>query len=169
MRSVGKQETKPESENFERQRIGETASGVDKNVKAKRFILAAKLFSAPYAKELDLNEIDFTDETHKIIAEYVLEHEAQNERIRPSELFERLDEDCAELSEILDLNYGDKLTGEVAERIFQDSVRALEREQIEAKITAYGVLYKETQDETERKEITARLQSLLKKRNELKK
>lgn len=169
LRSVGKQETKPESENFERQRIGETASGVDKNVKAKRFILAAKLFSAPYAKELDLNEIDFTDETHKIIAEYVLEHEAQNERIRPSELFERLDEDCAELSEILDLNYGDKLTGEVAERFFQDSVRALEREQIEAKITAYGVLYKETQDETERKEITARLQSLLKKRNELKK
>ena len=169
LRSVGKQEAKPESENFERQRIGETASGVDKNVKAKRFILAAKLFSAPYAKELDLNEIDFTDETHKIIAEYVLEHEAQNERIRPSELFERLDEDCAELSEILDLNYGDKLTGEVAERFFQDSVRALEREQIEAKITAYGVLYKETQDETERKEITARLQSLLKKRNELKK
>ena len=169
LRSVGKQEAKPESENFERQRIGETASGVDKNVKAKRFILAAKLFSAPYAKELDLNEIDFTDETHKIIAEYVLEHEAQNERIRPSELFERLDEDCAELSKILDLNYGDKLTGEVAERFFQDSVRALEREQIEAKITAYGVLYKETQDETERKEITARLQSLLKKRNELKK
>ena len=169
LRSVGKQETKPESESFERQRIGETASGVDKNVKAKRFILAAKLFSAPYAKELDLNEIDFTDETHKIIAEYVLEHEAQNERIRPSELFERLDEDCEELSEILDLNYGDKLTGEVAERFFQDSVRALEREQIEAKITAYGVLYKETQDETERKEITARLQSLLKKRNELKK
>ncbi len=169
LRSVGKQEAKPESENFERQRIGETASGVDKNVKAKRFILAAKLFLAPYAKELDLNEIDFTDETHKIIAEYVLEHEAQNERIRPSELFERLDEDCAELSEILDLNYGDKLTGEVAERFFQDSVRALEREQIEAKITAYGVLYKETQDETERKEITARLQSLLKKRNELKK
>ena len=38
LRSVGKQETKPESESFERQRIGETASGVDKNVKAKRFI-----------------------------------------------------------------------------------------------------------------------------------
>ena len=80
--------------------------GTDKYKKAARVILAAKLFSAPYAGNCDLEGIKFEDDVHKIIAEYIIKCEKNAERVRPSELFEILDEDCPEFNEILDLNYG---------------------------------------------------------------
>ena len=115
----------PEDEEREKQveKIAEAEAGTDKHKKAKRFILAAKLFSAPYAINTSLDELPFTDETHIIIANYITDREARGEKIRPSELFELLDEDCKEFNAILDLNYGDKLTGGVAEQFFMDSVR----------------------------------------------
>ena len=101
--------------------------------KAARFVLAAKLFSAPYAKDFDIKSIDFAVEVHKIIAEYIAERETAGERLRPSELFEVLDEDCPEFNEILDLNYGDKLAGEVGEKFFTDSVKTLKKQDYERK------------------------------------
>ena len=106
-------------------------AGTDKYKKAARFILAAKLFSAPYAENYTLDGIEFEDNVHKIIAQYIGSCEKNAEKVRPSELFEILDEDCPEFNEILDLNYGDKLSGEIAERFFSDSVKTLERERSE--------------------------------------
>ena len=148
--------------------IAETAAGKDKRGKAIRFILAAKLFSAPYAKEFDLNELLLTDETQIIVARYVIEREMAGERIRPSELFEILDESSEELNEILDLSYGDKLSGEVAERFFADSVNALRAEQIERAIAALNAQYSQETDEKERTEIAKLLAEQMKKRNALK-
>ena len=152
-----------------KQNISETAAGTDKFLKAKRFILAAKLFSASYAKQFNLREISFADETQIIIADYISEREENGERVRPSELFEVLDESCEELNEILDLNYEDKLSGEVAEKFFFDSVRALRGAKIEEDIAKCNALYATTTDEEERKKIAKQLSELVRRKSALKK
>ena len=152
-----------------KQNISETAAGTDKFLKAKRFILAAKLFSATYAKQFNLREISFADETQILIADYIAEREAKGERVRPSELFEVLEETCEELNEILDLNYEDKLSGEVAEKFFFDSVRALRGAKIEEDIAKCNALYAATTDEEERKKIAKQLSELVRRKSALKK
>jgi len=151
------------------EKLAETESGTDKQQKAKRFILAAKLFSAPYAKDVSVTELPLKDETHIIVANYIAEHEAQGERIRPSELFEFLDENCPEFNAILDLNYGDKLSGEVAERFFFDSLKTLKGEAIEEEIAKLNAAYVKAVEESERKEIAKKLGVCIQKRNALKK
>lgn len=148
--------------------IAETASGADKRKKAIRFILAGKLFSAPYAKDFDLSSIALSDETQIVVANYILERERAGERIRPSELFEILDESSEELNEILDLSYGDKLTGEVAERFFLDSVRTVQSEDIEKEIAKLNAEYSQASDEEKRKEIAQKLAEKMKRRTQLK-
>lgn len=147
-----------------KERLVETEAGADKQQKAKRFILAAKLFSAPYAKDLDLRELALKDETHIIIAQYIVDREEKGERIRPSELFELLDENCKEFAAILDFNYGDKLTGEVAERFFTDSVNALRAEVLEEKIAECSARYAKETNEEARKKIAVELSGLVKQR-----
>lgn len=151
------------------EKLSEVASGSDKQQKALRFILAAKLFSAPYAKELQVDELPLSDRTHVVIAKYIGECEQKGERVRPSELFEVLDEDCAEFNAILDLNYGDKLSGEVAERFFEDSVRILRLERVEKEMAEYNAAYEKSTDVNERREIMKGISALVQKRNRLKK
>ena len=149
-------------------KIAEAEAGTDKHKKAKRFILAAKLFSAPYATGTSLDELPFTDETHIIIANYISDREIRGERIRPSELFELLDEDCEEFNAILDLNYGDKLTGEIAEQFFHDSVRTLKLLMIDEAIAECNTRYMQETDLEKRKEISRTLQALVAQKKELK-
>ncbi len=151
-----------------KEKLSEVAAGTDKQQKAKRFILAAKLFSAPYAKDTDLEELPFSDETQIIIASYICDREERGEKIRPSELFELLDENCAEFNAVLDLNYGDKLTGDVAERFFFDSVKTLQMETVTAAIAECNERYIKETDLEKRKEISKTLQALVLKQKELK-
>ena len=168
LQSVQKTKSEPEPA-LPKERITETAAGADKQQKAKRFILAAKLFAAPYAAELNVRELPLREETHIVVAQYIAEHEEKGERIRPSELFELLDEDCREFNAILDFNYGDKLSGEVAERFFKDSVKILRLEGLEEKIAECNDRYTKEVDEAARKEIARELSALVREKNELKK
>ena len=151
------------------EKITEVASGSDKTQKALRFILAAKLFSAPYAKDLELTELALQDETHKVIASYITHCQQSGARVRPSELFELLNENCPEFNAILDLNYGDKLTGEVAERFFNDSVKTLRLEAVETEIAKCNAAYAAETEEAPRREIAKQLGALIQKRNRIKK
>ena len=164
-------ESEPETESgetgFPKDRITETAAGTDKESKAKRFILAAKLFSAPYAKSFSVLDLPFTDETHILIARYIQEHESVGEKLRPSELFELLDENSAEFNAILDLNYGETLIGETAERFFKDSVKTLQLEALEQEISECTRQFSAETEVDIRKAISKRLGDLVKKRNEL--
>ena len=162
------QKTEPTPQVQVQAQIAETASGTDKRKKALRFILASKLFSAPYAKDFDLTGISLSDETQIVVADYILAREKANERIRPSELFEILDESSEELNEILDLSYGDKLTGEVAERFFADSVRSVQSEDIEREIVTLNERYAKESSEETRKQIAKQLAELMKRRVQLK-
>ncbi len=161
LQNTAKEKTEP---TIPKERISETAGNADKWVKAIRFILAAKLFSAPYAKDYDLQTLALTDETHIVIAQYIVNCEQKGERIRPSELFEILQEESVEFNAVLDLNFGDKLSGEIAERFFLDSVKTLEREQIEREINALNMQYAAETEEEKRKDIAKRLVELMQKR-----
>ncbi len=168
MQNVKKELPKEETQKPLQVQIAETAFGTDKRSKAIRFILAAKLFSAPYAKELDISGFHLVDQTHIIIANYLIEREKANERVRPSDLFEILDEDCPELNEILDFSYGDKLTGEIAEKFFFDSVSTIESEDIEREIAQLNEAYATETGEERKKEIAQRLVACVGRRNQLK-
>ncbi len=161
-------EDRPQTIALPQDKLAETAAGADKQKKALRFILAAKLFSAPYAKSLNVAELPVFDETHKVVANYIEERERANERIRPSELFEVLDENCEELNEILDLNYGEKLSGAVAEKFFCDSVQTLKMQAIETEIADLNEAYARAEEEEARKDIAKRLGECIRKKNALK-
>jgi len=148
--------------------ITETDSSANKQTKAIRFILAAKLFSQAYAKDYDVQKLPLTDETHIVVAQYILEREEKGERIRPSELFEILEENSAELNQILDLNFEDKLAGEVAEKFFADSVKAMEKASVERDIAELNAKYSAETNDEERKKIAQMLSEKMRKRNELK-
>lgn len=137
--------------------IAEATADADANVKAARFILAAKLFSMPYARELDLSKLHFENDVHKQIAAFIMECEQAGERVRASELFEILDEQCPELNEILDLNYEDKLSGMVAEKFFSDSIIALEKQSLGKEIALLQQEHDSTADSEKRKAIAKRL------------
>ncbi len=164
------QQTKTEEKSVEPkiEKLSEVTGGADKQQKAKRFILAAKLFSLPYAKEVDLSELPFSDETQILIANYIVEREAAGQRVRPSDLFELVDESSQELGAILDLNYKDKLVGEVAERFFADSVRSIRLEMLEQAIAACNARYAAERDVEARKEISKTLQTLVLQQKDLK-
>ncbi len=163
-----KKEPTPTAIELSQERISEAASGADKQRKATRFIMAAKLFSAPYAKNVSIAELPLKDETHIVIANYISECESRGARLRPSDLFELLDESSVEFNAILDLNFGDKLSGEVAERFFNDSLRTLKRDAIEDEIARLNAAYAQSTDKAEREEIAKKLSVCIQKRNALK-
>jgi DNA primase len=142
-------------------KIAEVAHGSDKTDKAERFILAAKLFGADYAKGVSIEKLHFENSVHARIAAYITVCEAEGARIRPTELFEIFDENCPAFNEILDLNYEDKLEGEVAKRFFMDSVATLEKESIDREITLLQEELAKTDEQAKRLEILKSLQDAL--------
>ena len=149
-------------------RIIETDAETDKSVKAKRFILAAKLFSSFYAKDFNLREIDFVDETQRIIADYICNQEQNNEKVCARDVFDIFGEENSEINKIFDFNCGDKLTNETAEKFFADSVKALKREQLETEISKCNQIISAETDLEERRTHTKRLMELVNELNRLK-
>ena len=130
--------------------------------KAERFVLAACLFSKPYASEVDPEALGIRDETLRLIASYVVQGRRAG-KIRPSGLFDLVDDPDGELSEVLNLDYGDNLDGERAARYFRDCVSALEKRTLKAEFNALNERHKNATTPEERQEIVARLGELTKK------
>lgn len=134
----------------------------DRGKKAARFVLAACLFNKPYAADCDLTLIDFEDETHRAVAGYITEARAAG-AVRASGLFEIMSPENRELSDILDLDFGDNLDGDRAERFFRDSVNTLERSSLEEQIARLNGEYLRADTQEERKNIVSRINELTKK------
>lgn len=140
--------------------IRETEETGDRYLRAERFILAAKLFSLPYAKDFDLKRLTFSNAAHKVIADFILAEEERGEKIRPSDVFDIFREESPELNAILDLNYGEKLSGPIAERFFADSVNTLEKESLSTKIKDLTAEFSSSKDVARRKEIAGEIDRL---------
>ena len=141
--------------------------GADGDKKAARFVLACCLFSKPFATDCDLAAYDFSDEEHRTIANYIMEGRREG-RIRPSGLFELMSPD-GELSEILNLDFGDNLDGEAAERYFRDSLDVIERRSLNERIALERERHAAATTQEERREILVRINEYTKKLNGLKK
>lgn len=135
--------------------------GANRERKAARFVLAACLLSKPYALSCDLDELAFADPSHRVIAEYILAERAKG-RVRPSGLFDLLGSDDGELSEILNLDYGDNLDSDAAERYFSDSLSTLLRKALGEMIEREQARYA-TATQEEKREILSRINEYTKK------
>ncbi len=120
--------------------------------KAERFVLAACLFSKPYAADCDLTAFSFEDETLSKIAEFVTSEKKQG-KVRPSGLFDIMSSEEKELSEVLSLDFGENLNGEKAKQYFIDSVRVLSLKKINEQIALYSEAYTRATTQEERSEI----------------
>jgi len=134
--------------------------GASGDRKAERFVLAACLFSKPYAVSCNLGELVFTDETLRNIASYIERGRAAGQ-VRPSGLFDEISAE-GELSEVLNLDYGDNLDGERAERYFRDCVNALRLRALNDQINDCRARYLSAQTDEERRETLSRLDELMK-------
>ncbi len=133
----------------------------DRERKAARFIIAACLLNKPYARACDLSELDFGNDELRTISDYILKGRAEG-RIRPSGLFDIMQSD-GELSEVLNLDYGDNLDGLRAERYFYDSVRTLKRKTLNEKISRAREEFGAAKTQEEKNAALLRLNELTKR------
>lgn len=133
----------------------------DREKKAARFVLAACLLNREYAQTCDPTELQFDDGEHRKIAAYIEEGRKEG-RVRPSGLFDLMDAD-GELAEVLNLDYGDNLDGEKAERFFADSVNTLRRKKLLEEQSRLNAAYNQETSREKRLEIAARIGELIKK------
>ncbi len=130
-------------------------------VKAARFVLCACLLSRPYAAEFDLSSLDWENDEHKTIADFVM-RERQNGRVRASGIFDFLPE-SGEIEKILNLDFGDNLEGEHAEKYFRDCVGILQKSMYARKIAEEREAFNAAQSSEEKREILLRIDTYTKK------
>ncbi len=138
---------------------------------ASRFVIAAYLFGSKITENEDLKNISFVNGVHSIIAKYICNQKEFGDRIQPSELLEFFDAgtpESAELNAIFDYSDGDKLRGEVAEKYFNDCVKNLKIYAIDADISLVQRQIASQTDLEQRKNLTARLQSLINLKKKIK-
>ncbi len=135
----------------------------DRERKAARFVLAACLLSKPYALGYDLTQLAFSNAEHAQIAAYIAEGRAQG-KVRASGLFDVMNPE-GELAEILNLDYGENLEGEVAERFFLDSVRTLESKSLDEQIALLRAQHAKADTLEARREIAQKMSDLIMKKS----
>lgn len=140
------------------------------NVKASRFVIASYLFGARYAKG-DVGAIPFCNDVHIVIARYIRSKALMEERVQPAELFDFFDEgteEYGELCRILDYSAGDALSGEIAEKSFNDCVAKLKISSIDAQIDALKAASESESAIAEKLKIVTKIQELIKLKEKLK-
>jgi len=130
----------------------------DRDEKAIAFVLAACLFSKPYALGFHPEEL-YLDGDWGTIADYIAA-ERKNGRVHASGIFEVLPESSPSLAEIIGINSGDNLDGEQAERYFRDSVSALKRKEIGGRIILAQQAYDAAETPEEQREILQKIGDL---------
>lgn len=126
----------------------------DREEKAADFVLCACLFSKPYTESFDPKEFAFEGD-RKRIADYIVKSRSKG-RVQPSGIFDELGSDSKELSAVLNVDSGDNLDGESAEKYFSDCVRTLKKKQLNVRLAAA----KENGDTNEISEIFKELKRL---------
>lgn len=139
--------------------------------RASRYIVAAYLFGAKFASEVEITEVPFINDVHSIIAKYLRSKKLMDEKIQPAELFEFFEEGSEEYSElcrILDFSDGDRFKGEVAEKYFFDCIKKLKLSEIDRKISVLKQQAELQTDAEERKKTARLMQQLIQSRQEIK-
>lgn len=139
--------------------------------KAARFVIAAYLFGAKYA-EGSIDDIPFFLDSHEAIAMYIKGKILMEEKIRPVELFDLIDEGDIkgreELNFIIDLNDGSRLSGKDSEKYFNDSIKTLKLESIKRQYKELQELAKNEIEIEKRNEYMSQMNQLNKLKEKIK-
>ncbi len=142
-------------------------SSSDKNLTASRFILYAFLFNKKYVvdDEVDINEIYFTNPTHKKFQAYIANKLKEGEPVRFNDLYEDAsNEDREEISYMAGLEMDEKKRFDEAV-FFYDCVKILRKEKINQDIARLNALFASETQTSKRAEIAKALQELLAEKN----
>lgn len=164
-------EAKPRQQEAKSEPPPERKDSADVIKKASRFVLSAFLFDADCVDGTDIEDVDFKDEVHEVIARYIRTKKLMDEPVRLSELFEFFDEktpEYEELTRILDYSEGGGFTGEVAEKYFADCLMRLKLDGIDGEIAEATKRLDAADDLHKRAEIAQRIVELTKQREKIK-
>ena len=135
-------------------------SAGDKITLASRFILYSYLFGKNYAREEDLDNLDFPVAAHTAIKNYVKEAANRGEKVKFSDLYEVFGEEYGgELSLIASMETDENKRFD--EEYFSDCVRTLRLAEIEKKTEKLNADYKNATDVDARREIAKEISALL--------
>lgn len=134
---------------------------------AERFILCAVLFSKPYAKNLNLDRIYFSDAFNAKIADIAREYRDEGKEIFPSALAKGFsDTELAEYDRVL--TAGDNVFGTKTEdKYFTDCLLTLRRVELDRQLKELNAVYAAETDVEKRKEIVASIAVLTAKLSSL--
>lgn len=153
----------PIEENAEKEASApEWAKGLPRKVvEATRFLLAAKLFNKPYAKDYKLDPNMFASDVQRRIAEYIVKSEKSEKKLGVSGIFDEVPEDDAELCAICDVDYDERLDGANADRYFADCVKTVDTDMLNARIAEVKRRLESCTDKDERRALIETLSALL--------
>lgn len=141
----------------------------DKTSMAASFVLYAYLFGKNYARDTDINEIEFTLPAHIAIKRYILEKTEAGERPRFTDLYEILPEEYGEERDRIarmetdGRRDGAKKFDEAA--YFDDCVRTLKIYELERKAEMLTSRFKAETDENVRRSVAEELNSVMKQKS----
>ena len=159
-------EQKPREEKVEEMRFNDNVG--DRATLASRFILASYLFGKAYAKENNLEEIEFALPIHKEIQSYVLKKQSEGEKVRFSDLYELFgEEDEEEISRLAGLEAEDNSDLDFGGTYFFDCVRTLKKDVLDKKIEKLTEMCSKETDWDKRKQLTAEMMRLLQEKRNL--
>ncbi len=141
------------------------------STKASRFVIAAFLFGAPYTQDYAIEDIDFDNEVHSLIAGYLRSKRLMEEKISFTELFDFFEDNSPEreeLDKVLDLDDGKNLDGEVNLKTFTDCLKRLKIDQINNAMEELKRSFASSQSNEERSRTAAMLQQLIQQKEKLK-
>ncbi|MBO7187246.1 MAG: DNA primase [Clostridia bacterium] len=140
----------------------------DKITSAEQFVLYAFLFNKEYAREEDLNAIDFPSKTGRFLQKFIIDEHNKGEQVKPNLVFDLAEDDMQEdIKEIfkLEISQNAKLN---EEKYFSDCIKALKVETIDKKIAYLTKMYREEKDLSLRRGIASELSALVAKKSGLK-
>ncbi len=144
-----------------------TDNAGDKTAIASRYVLSAYLFNKEYAKETDIEKIDFVLPQHAVIKNYIISCGKEGVQPRFSNLYEIIGEDGqAELSRIAGMETEEHKDFDQAIYFF-DCVRTLKLSKINEEIKRITSLFSAETDVEKRKLYTAEMANLIAQKNKL--
>ncbi|MBE7083860.1 MAG: DNA primase [Clostridiales bacterium] len=141
----------------------------DKTALASRFILASYLFNKHFARETDINSLEFVSPIHKGIKEYIVERINGGQEVKFSDLYEVFNEDFSEeVSRIAGMELEENNTLDQATYFF-DCVKTLKLHIITEKIEKLSKMFSLETDNDKRRELTKEITKLLAEKKNLSK
>ena len=144
-----------------------TDNSGDKGTIASRFVLASYLFNKEFAKETDINTLEFSLPIHKSLQEYISKKQKSEEPIKFNDLYEEISEEYSdELSRLAGLETEENKKYDES-IYFADCVRALKLQAINNEINRLTELFKAETETEQRKKLAAEMSRMFLERTKL--